>query len=513
MSRLTRRELVSVSVIGGASLLAPRSLVDSALARRGPPLLRGGRFAEGVLSGDPKPTAITLLTRLAGVEGAGTVTLEIARDRGFDRVLTRSRLSTNAALGHAIKARVSGLRPHEDYWYRFAGRTADSPVGHFRTAPPPDSREPIRFGIFAGQDFSAGFFNAHERLAEEDLDFVLNLGSYISADEALVRPVREISHATADTLGEYRRLYREYRADPALREMHAQHAIVSSWDDGEVARGYAGRGDQAGAYGAVSRLVAYRAWFESMPHYPKAGGTARIHHRPQFGRLVDLFVTDTRQYRVDPPCDSRGGPACLGRGKRGDLLGDDQRDGLQRDLNRSRASWKLVATPSPVATFRDAPEALADTDGWQAYPTERESLLSSLRENDVRNVVFLSAGLRRFVAADVIDQRDRVIAPEFSVGSVSQRTVAETAAAAGVEGFGTLGAPREPDGETRRLRLANPAFRENDQLHHGYAVCTVRRGSLTVRFRKVDVVRQRSRRLAAGTTHRVRRDDGRPGLG
>ena len=42
------------------------------------------------------------------------------------------------------------------------------------------------------------------------------------------------------TLAEYRAKYRQYKADPNLRAMHAQHSYVGIWDDHEVEDNYAG---------------------------------------------------------------------------------------------------------------------------------------------------------------------------------------------------------------------------------------------------------------------------------
>ena len=98
------------------------------------PSLGGGRFAEGVISGDPTPKGITLWTRVADVEGGGTVELEVARDRGFRKVVARDLVKTSGRIDHSVKARVGGLRPHEQYYYRFSTRGENSPVGRFRTA-------------------------------------------------------------------------------------------------------------------------------------------------------------------------------------------------------------------------------------------------------------------------------------------------------------------------------------------------------------------------------------------
>ena len=77
---------------------------------------------------------------------------------------------------------MAGLEPHEEYWYRFSTRGEESQVGRFRTALPPDSRQPVRFAFFSCQEFTFGYFNAHNLLAREDVDFVVNLGDYIYAE-------------------------------------------------------------------------------------------------------------------------------------------------------------------------------------------------------------------------------------------------------------------------------------------------------------------------------------------
>ena len=175
----TRRQFVAAAgTAAAAAILAPEALGQA----RPAPLARGGRFSEGVMSGEPAPRAITLWSRLHDVDGSVSAELEIARDREFRRVVARRRVSTTSAKGHALKARVTGLSPHEQYYYRFSTRTTDGPVGRFRTALPPDSRQPVRFAFWSCQDFTHGFYNAHDLLAAEDLDFVVCLGDYIYAE-------------------------------------------------------------------------------------------------------------------------------------------------------------------------------------------------------------------------------------------------------------------------------------------------------------------------------------------
>ena len=139
---LSRRNFAAgAGALGAATIFAPQALG----ARGRQPSLRGGRFRQGVLSGDPTPNGITLWTKVDGVGGRGSVELEVARDRGFRRVVARKLIPTSGSIDHAVKARVGGLKAHEQYYYRFSTRGENSPVGRFRTALPA-ARRRVRRG-------------------------------------------------------------------------------------------------------------------------------------------------------------------------------------------------------------------------------------------------------------------------------------------------------------------------------------------------------------------------------
>src|SRR3954462_13677833 len=105
---LTRRQVLTRSGAAGAAVvLAP----TAARAK----LFHGGRFRQGVLSGDPTPHGITLLTLVDHVGGRGGGGLEGPRDPHFRHVVAHKTIATSAAHNHSVKARVEGLRPHERY--------------------------------------------------------------------------------------------------------------------------------------------------------------------------------------------------------------------------------------------------------------------------------------------------------------------------------------------------------------------------------------------------------------
>ena len=126
---LSRRQFIARSGSAGAALvLAPQTVLEAGAAQRR--LLRGGRFAQGVLSGDPTPRGITLLTVLDDVTGSGSVRLEVARDRDFRRVVARKTIATSGGRGSRLHTDPARLNRADAVLQRPAAR-----VG--RRGPPP----------------------------------------------------------------------------------------------------------------------------------------------------------------------------------------------------------------------------------------------------------------------------------------------------------------------------------------------------------------------------------------
>jgi alkaline phosphatase D len=508
--------LAVATAVGGG-----RALAQGAAPRR--PTLRGGRFAEGVMSGDPAPRAITLWTRLSDVEGRGTVELEVASDRGFRRVAARDLVRTSAGAGHAVKARIGGLQPHEEYWYRFSTRGAESPVGRFRTALPPDSREPVRFAFFSCQDWTFGLYNAHALLAAEDVDFVVNLGDYIyaeanySAGDA-AGGVRDDKIGLAESLAQYRAKYALYRSDANLRRMQSRFALVSIWDDHEVQNNYAGGAGPRGGlppdlrYSRARRAAAFRAYFESMPTFAANPGTNRIYRALRFGRAVDLILLDQRQYRGDQPCgDAQVGPPCPELDQPRPFLGRRQMGFVKKRLAESRAAWKVVANQVMVMPTIFPGGNYIGFDSWQGYPGERRELLQHIRRRRIEDVVFVTGDIHTFIAGDVRVDRDdtRPVATEFVGGSI-------TSIGAGEGGGGVIpGNPRNPQTPPAvidALRSANPWARDADLDHHGYGLAVASRQGFRCTFRRVDTVKRPSRRALPNRPFDYRIGRGEPSL-
>jgi alkaline phosphatase D len=506
---LTRRQLVTRSGAAGAAVvLAPQA----ARAK----LLHGGRFRQGVLSGDPTPHGITLLTLVDDVGGRGSVRLEVARDPHFRHVVARKNVAISAAHNHSVKARVEGLKPHERYWYRFETRGEHSPVGRFQTALPPDSRQPVKFAFFSCADYTHGFYNGYALMAREDVDFVVCLGDYIyaetyhtRADGTGVRNDRTGHPASAEnakqnnvtrearTLKDYRAKYALYRTDPALRRMHSRLPMITIWDDHEVQDNYAGHDPSGGLdpykrYSVARKRAAYEAFFEAMPFFP-TGGT-RIYRALRFGRTVDLILLDERQYRDNQPCDDGVEPPCAQLDSARSFLGPTQLAWAKRRLSTSKATWKVVANEVMAMNAVVTNNAYFGYDNWQGYPNERESLMQHVKR--VQDVVFITGDIHTFLAGDVrTDQsRGETVAPEFVGGSITARGLGERDlnVGGGVVIKGNDQNPQTPAAVTNVLRAVNPWVDQADFDHHGYAVVTATHKGFRCTFKRLQTIKRRS---------------------
>jgi alkaline phosphatase D len=512
----TRRQfLTRSSAAAAAAVLAPQDALAAKRRQKRPQdMLRGGRFSQGVLSGDPAPTAITLLTLVDAVGGSGRVRLEVARDPDFRRVVARRDILTTPAINHSVKARVTGLKPHKRYYYRFETRDRHSPVGRFQTALPPDSRETVRFGFFSCADFTHGYYNAYAALAREDVDFVISLGDYIYAetynevgDGRAVRndrigrpspyyrsPLRE-----ASTLDEYRAKYQLYRSDSSLRQLHQTFPVIATWDDHEVQNNYANDAEDGGLplrrrFSRARRDAAYQAFFESMPVF--ARGQSRVFRSQPHGRTVEILMTDQRQYRANQPCGDALAFPCATWDRQRTMLGRRQLAFVEGRLQASQAAWKVIGGQSLIMPNRVHDGQYQRFDSWQGYPQEREHLLNHIAGKGIKDVVFLAGDVHTVVAGDVRTQMGAgpSVAVEFASGSVTSASVGESnfRLPAGQLIPGNNTDPHAPPEILAHYRGLNPWYDALDLDRHGYGIATATQSNFYVTLKRMWTVKERN---------------------
>jgi alkaline phosphatase D len=513
---LSRRQFLARSGSAGAALvLAPQVALEAAANGSSRRLLRGGRFAQGVLSGDPTPRGITLLTIVDDVGGAGAVRLEVARDRDFRNVVALKTIATSGKRGHSVKARVGGLEPDERYFYRFETRDRTSPVGRFQTALPSDSNRPVRFAFFSCNEYTHGYYNAFEVMARDDVDFVVCLGDYVYGEAyhsvsggtgvrndriGEPNPSNPDIVSEALTLADYRAKYALYRSDKALRDLHATFPLVAIWDDHEVQDNYAGGApggglDESKRWSAARRRAGYRAYFEAMPFFAR-GGT-RVYRSERHGRNVDLIMLDQRQYRADQPCGDAVSPPCAEWNQPRAFLGRPQMDWLKRRLSASKARWKVIGSQTMMMPAKVTGGSFYQFDSWQGYPQEREELLAHIRDRGIDDVVFITGDIHLFIAGDVRTNMGdgESVAVEFVGGSVTSTNFGEMDIDAGGGVFipGNDANPRTDPAIIGALRGLNPWVDQADFDHHGYAVVEASRNGFECTLKRIETIKRRSR--------------------
>lgn len=516
--RLGRRQFL----IGAAAtgLLAAGNVNAGALARSARrPIASEGTFEQGVSSGIPGPRGITLWTRLSGLDRTSKVTLEIARDRGFRRLVERRYVLADARRDYTVHARVDGLQPGQQYYYRFETKRKTSQIGRFRTLPPTDSRQPVRIGFFSCQNYEAGYFNAHGALArEKDLDLVVCLGDYIYERHFYDGPENRVDRTGVNgdgdvqTLAEYRQKYRLYQSDPDLQALHAAYPFVAIWDDHEIEDNYNRDGNSPNqpdpAFDNVMtprrvgfnerKMNGYRAFFEAMPRLMVKGAPNRVHRSFRLGRTAELFLTDQRRFRDPQPCGDKLLPVgCKEFEEPGrTMLGKDQKQWFKQSVVKSSARWKLWGS-QVMAMALDLPAGNhANPDQWDGYAAERSEILRHFRARGVENLAVLSGDIHTFFAGNLSttgDSSGDPVGVEFGGGSMT-----------------SLGIPDavniSPEALESLIPNSDPHIQWADFAHRGYGVATARTNELVCDLRGVpstlvrspDVSTLASFRVAAG---------------
>lgn len=438
--RATRRDFLRVggSAAGLVALGATGCNAGDRSMRRTPV----EPFPWGVASGDPLPESVVLWTRLSpdAVAASGDpsrdlgVGYEIADSESFRNVVAAGSVAALADLGHSVHAEVGGLAPDREYWYRWLTGGETSPVGHTRTAPAPEaSNGRFRFAFASCQQYEHGYYTAYRHMAEEELDLIVHLGDYIYESSWGSDLVRRHEGPETMTLEDYRARYSTYRSDADLQAAHASAPWVVTWDDHEVDNNYADEvpeDDQPREEFLLRRAAAYQAYYEFMPlrrsSMPR-GPDLELHRALRFGRLVDMSVLDTRQYRDDQACGDRRGPSCPGREDPArSLLGSAQREWLLDRLRSADATWNVLAQQVLMAEARGATGDGTDTwsmDTWDGYPHERRALLEAMAAAGTPNPVVLTGDIHSNWAAelktDFADEDRGPVASEFVGTSIS----------------------------------------------------------------------------------------------
>ena len=315
----------------------------------------------GYVSGDvTSDGAIVWLRAAPGSE----VALHYGKDPSLADAIVLDPVAVEADSDDTARIELKGLDAHTEYYYRAAvvGKKP-GPIGRFLTAPKPDADDEVKFCFSGDSRESYQPFHIMDAIRAHAPDFFVHLGDTIYADR----------NGTAQQLAEFWAKYRDNRADLASQRLFADTSAYIIWDDHEVANDYEG----FHPLGAIGR----RAFFDYWPVRRNPGESDRIYRSFRWGRALELFLLDARQYR---------------NRARETLLGKEQKEWLFDCVASSTALFKCIATPVPVYG--------GGADRWDGYPHERKAMLRWIREKNLKGVFFISADLH-YAAVTQVDKK------------------------------------------------------------------------------------------------------------
>lgn len=311
-------------------------------------------FPHGIMVGDVTDTQALVWTRTSI---PASVRIEYGTTQALGATAPPARAAADA--DNVVRIDLRGLRPATRYYYRATAEAdeqrAATLVGTFRTAPPAGEVENLAFAW--GADTSERFkpFRIFEGIRAHDPDFFLFLGDTAYTD----------TDGNARTVDEYRASYKRNREDEPFLRFARATSIYAIWDDHEVSNNF----DRTHERLPVGR----RVFFEYWPIRQDPSDPARLYRSFRWGRLVEVFILDTRQYR-SPPFERDTVQKTL--------LGAAQKEWLKRGLVNSDAAFKVVATSVPLKYH--------GADSWEGYTAERQELFAFLTQHNIRRVVFLA---------------------------------------------------------------------------------------------------------------------------
>lgn len=340
-------------------------------------------FLQGVASGDPQENAVVLWTRAAPTKGDAAVSLrlEVSEKEDFSVLIVKKDVEATSQTDFTVRVYVEDLQPNRSYYYRFVAGGDKSRVGRTRTAPEAGADVEPRFAWVCCQDYAANFYGAYRRMINEDkaasadqqLHFVMHIGDFIyetrnadfmtSTTDELERvelksasgkprsvpdfpdggKQRDDGASYADSVDDYRHLYKHYLSDPDLQDARARWPFINVWDDHEFTddcwqtQANYTRKDSTDEPSQRRRVAASQAWFEFVPaalsdakqvgdvaqnakdfkavsvedaaytemvevdepNNVKAISAITIYRNLRWGKHLELVLTDNRSYRSD----------------------------------------------------------------------------------------------------------------------------------------------------------------------------------------------------------------------
>ncbi|MDZ8258627.1 alkaline phosphatase [Nostoc sp. ChiQUE01b] len=433
--KLNRRQFLLRSAITAGGIISTNLVAKSPVFGKAPAIITSEKMRPGipygVASGDISNDSIVIWSRS---DRPTKMIVEYSTSQSFRNV--QRVVGPNALKNSDFTARLylKNLPPDQQLFYRVIFQDLDyqgtysAPIkGTFRT--PPKSGQDIFFvwgGDTAGQGWGInpdfGGMKIYETMRQLHPDFFIHSGDNIYADGPIQSEVtlddgtiwKNITtpekSKVAETLTEFRGNYIYNLLDKNIKRFNAEVPILAQWDDHETRNNwYPGQiilNDDRYTIKDVNLLAerARQAFLEYLPigYESNNPDKAKIYRSFNYGPLLDIFMLDERTYRGPNSPNNQSVPS-----KETDFLSRKQVQWLKRQLQSSKATWKVIASDMPLGLIvRDGStdfEAWANGDG-PALGRELElaDLLRFVKNKNIQNVVWLTADVH-YAAAHYYD--------------------------------------------------------------------------------------------------------------
>ncbi len=293
------------------------------------------------------------------------------------------------------QVKLKKLKSDTTYNYRVwfteeihSDKGSDVVYGKFKTAPGKRKKRAVKItwsGDFAGQnvcrDTQDGFpiFNA---INSENSNLFIGLGDMIYADNTCEEVGR---YGNAQVPGDFIQSadlpnfwahWKYNREDEAFRSLLASTPYYGIWDDHEVVNDFGPLADtrDTAPYTAGENLMpmGLKAFLDYTPIERYSLTPERLYRKIRWGKHVELFFLDNRQYRdANLDADSR----------QKTMLGREQLHWLKKKIKRSNATWKVIVSSVPISIPTGFPQALG-RDGWTNFDQNSEPTIEGIPQSD-----------------------------------------------------------------------------------------------------------------------------------
>ena len=343
---LTRREFLKLA--GGTTVALPYLVSQWGCA----PILTAADQETGLslayVAGDVTHDSAMVWLR---AQSGSLVSLQYGKDPALGQFMASDPFLVDPDADNTAHINIEQLEPATTYYYRatVAGNKP-GPISRFHTAPKAQDDASVKFCFSGDTRQSYQPFTVMDAIRANQPDFFIHLGDTIYADR----------NGAATRLPDYWAKYRNNREDAASRRLFSDTSAYVVWDDHEVANDYEGFHPLA----ATGR----RAFFDYWPVTRSSQEADRLYRSFRWGRAMELFLLDARQYRDR---------------KKGTLLGRQQKQWLFESLASSTALFKCIATPVPFYG--------GGRDRWDGYPQERTEVIQWISQKKITGVFFIAA--------------------------------------------------------------------------------------------------------------------------